>query len=32
LHRALLYHEREGRVEKFRPYAWPENDWLSQAT
>jgi DNA segregation ATPase FtsK/SpoIIIE, S-DNA-T family len=30
LHRALLYHEREGRVEKFRPYAPPTNDWLDE--
>jgi DNA segregation ATPase FtsK/SpoIIIE, S-DNA-T family len=28
LHRALLYHEREGRLEKFRPYAPPANEWL----
>jgi DNA segregation ATPase FtsK/SpoIIIE, S-DNA-T family len=30
MHRALLYHEREGRLEKFRPYAWPDHDWLPQ--
>jgi DNA segregation ATPase FtsK/SpoIIIE, S-DNA-T family len=31
LHRALFYHEREGRLEKFRPYAWPDNSWLDAA-
>lgn len=28
LHRALLYNEREGYLEKFRPYALPGPDWL----
>jgi DNA segregation ATPase FtsK/SpoIIIE, S-DNA-T family len=28
LHRALLYNEREGYIEKFRPYAPPGNDWI----
>jgi S-DNA-T family DNA segregation ATPase FtsK/SpoIIIE len=26
---ALFYNEEEGRVEKFRPYAWPVDDWLA---
>jgi hypothetical protein len=26
---ALFYNEEEGRVEKFRPYAWPVEAWLS---
>jgi DNA segregation ATPase FtsK/SpoIIIE, S-DNA-T family len=30
LHRALLYHEREGWLEKFRPYAWPDPGWLEE--
>ena len=25
---ALFYNEEEGRVEKFRPYAWPADGWL----
>jgi hypothetical protein len=28
LHRALLYNEREGYIEKFRPYALPESSWI----
>ncbi len=28
LHRALFYHESEGRLETFRPYALPGGDWL----
>jgi DNA segregation ATPase FtsK/SpoIIIE, S-DNA-T family len=28
LHRALLYNEREGSIEKFRPYARPGVDWI----
>jgi hypothetical protein len=28
LHRAVLFNEREGSLETFRPYALPENDWL----
>jgi hypothetical protein len=31
LHRALLYDEREGHVEIFRPYALPGNDWVEEA-
>lgn len=31
LHRALLYNEREGYLEKFRPYALPGPDWLRDA-
>jgi hypothetical protein len=30
LHRALLYNDREGSLETFRPYAAPGNDWLDQ--
>ena len=26
---ALYYNEEEGRVEKFRPYAWPTDEWLT---
>jgi hypothetical protein len=32
LHRALLYNDREGSVETFRPYAQPGNDWLEAVT
>lgn len=28
MHRALLFNEREGYLEKFRPYALPSNEWL----
>jgi DNA segregation ATPase FtsK/SpoIIIE, S-DNA-T family len=28
LHRALLYNDREGSIETFRPYALPGNDWI----
>ena len=28
LHRALFYHEQEGYLETFRPYAPPHADWL----
>jgi hypothetical protein len=28
LNRALLYNDREGHMETFRPYARPGNDWL----
>ena len=31
LHRALLYNDREGYMETFRPYARPGNDWLEEA-
>lgn len=27
-HRALLYHEGLGQLEKFRPYRFPEEDWI----
>ena len=27
LHRALFYHEQEGHLETFRPYAMPDPDW-----
>ena len=30
LHRALLYNDREGYMETFRPYARPGNDWLDE--
>jgi S-DNA-T family DNA segregation ATPase FtsK/SpoIIIE len=30
LHRALLYSEEQGGVEKFRPYAVMRADWLAQ--
>jgi hypothetical protein len=30
MHRALLYNEREGYLETFRPYATPPNDWLEE--
>jgi hypothetical protein len=30
LHRALLYSEELGRLEKFRPYALPQRPWLEQ--
>ena len=26
---ALFYNEEEGRTEKFRPYAWPTEEWLA---
>src|SRR5262249_27580796 len=29
LHRALYYSEEEGRLEKFRPYGWPSEEWLA---
>jgi hypothetical protein len=29
LHRALFYHEQEGQLETFRPYATPNVDWFS---
>ena len=28
LHRALLYNDREGFTETFRPYAKPDNEWV----
>jgi hypothetical protein len=30
LHRALFYHEQEGYLETFRPYAMPGRDWFGQ--
>jgi hypothetical protein len=27
-HRALFFSEEEGKLEKFRPYAYPEDEWL----
>jgi DNA segregation ATPase FtsK/SpoIIIE, S-DNA-T family len=30
LHRALLYNDREGYLETFRPYAKPGNEWIEQ--
>jgi hypothetical protein len=32
LHRALLYNDREGSLETFRPYAQPGNDWIDTVT
>ena len=31
MHRALFYNEHEGYLETFRPYALPEQQWLSEA-
>lgn len=31
LHRAVLFNEREGGLETFRPYALPGNDWVEEA-
>jgi hypothetical protein len=28
-HRALFFSEEEGKVEKFRPYAFPDDEWLA---
>ena len=28
--RALLYRDQTGAVEKFRPFAWPSDEWLKQ--
>jgi DNA segregation ATPase FtsK/SpoIIIE-like protein len=30
LHRALLYNDREGSIETFRPYALPGNEWIKE--
>jgi hypothetical protein len=27
---ALFSHEETGQLEKFRPYSWPDAEWLSQ--
>jgi hypothetical protein len=32
LHRALLYNDREGSLETFRPYARPGHDWLEEVS
>jgi hypothetical protein len=32
LHRALLYNDREGSLETFRPYAQPDGGWVEEAT
>jgi hypothetical protein len=32
LHRALFYHDQEGYLETFRPYALPGNEWLEEVT
>ena len=29
-HRALLHSEEDGRLEKFRPFALPSEEWLRQ--
>lgn len=31
MHRAVLFNEREGTLETFRPYARPGNDWVDEA-
>ena len=31
LHRALFYHEQEGYLETFRPYALPTGEWVEDA-
>ncbi|MCG3136326.1 MAG: hypothetical protein HJJLKODD_00153 [Phycisphaerae bacterium] len=30
MYRALFFSQEQGLVEKFRPYAWPDPDWLDQ--
>ena len=30
LHRALLYSEEQGTIEKFRPYAMPDEGWVRE--
>jgi hypothetical protein len=32
LHRALLHNEHEGTLETFRPYAFPDEGWMEEAT
>ena len=32
LHRAVLYNDREGSLETFRPYAQPGGDWVEEVT
>ena len=29
-HRALLFSEEQGKLEKFRPYSLPDAEWLAQ--
>jgi hypothetical protein len=31
LHRAIFYNEHESHIETFRPYAYPDPEWLAQA-
>jgi hypothetical protein len=31
-HRALFYSEEEGRLEKFRPFALPRQEWLNKVS
>ena len=31
LHRAILYNGQQGWMETFRPYALPDEDWLTEA-
>ena len=28
--RAILYRDQTGTIEKFRPFAWPSDQWLRQ--
>jgi hypothetical protein len=30
MHKALLFNEKEGYIEVFRPYAAPREDWLEE--
>ena len=30
LHRAVLYNDREGSLETFRPYAQPGGEWVAE--
>jgi S-DNA-T family DNA segregation ATPase FtsK/SpoIIIE len=32
LHRAFFYNEHEGYLETFRPYAFPDSEWLAQVS
>jgi len=32
LHRAVLYNDREGSLETFRPYAQPDGNWVEEVT
>jgi hypothetical protein len=31
LHRAIYYNEHEGYLETFRPYSFPDSQWLAEA-